>query len=300
MSSDFSDTTTMTAYQALRLTKKPFLVVMTGKDIAHRYPLVKDETIIGRALDVDIVLEDGRASRQHARISTSEQGATLEDLNSTNGTYVNNQKIDHWSLMDGDLIAIGNTLLKFSFQSEVEGEYHDGMIDSVKTDGLTGLLNRRFFDKQLDLELARAERANSALGFLLCDLDNFKQINDSFGHQVGDLVLKLVSSAIKDNIRETDFAGRYGGEELCVLLPDTDLTGAGEVAEKIRSAVEQLDINQEQGGLRVTVSIGVSTFGEQASTAEALVQRADENLYQAKANGKNQVVSQTSGPIAGL
>ena len=292
MSSDFSETTALTSYQALRLAKKPFLVVMTGKDIAHRYPLLKDAIVIGRALEVDIVLEDDRASRQHARISTSEQGVILEDLNSTNGTYVNNQKIDHWSLMDGDLIAIGNTLLKFSFQSEVEGEYHDGMVDSVKTDGLTGLLNRRFFDKQLELEMSRADRANSALSFILCDLDNFKKINDTFGHQVGDLVLKLVSSAIKDTIRETDFAGRYGGEELCVLLPDTELQGAGEVAEKIRSAVEQLDINQEQGGLRVTVSIGVSARSDPSQTIKSLVQCADENLYHAKANGKNQVVIQ--------
>ena len=298
MSSDFSETTTLTAFHALPLTKKPFLVVMTGKDIAHRYPLLKPEIVIGRAVDADIVLEDGRASRRHARILTPDTGrSTLEDMNSTNGTYVNNQKIDQWTLLDGDLIAIGNTLLKFSHQSEIEGEYLEEMNDSVKTDGLTGLLNRRFFDRQFALELARAERDGTPLSVILCDLDNFKRINDSFGHQVGDLVLKLSSSTLQKTIRETDFAGRYGGEELCVLLPDTDLTAACSIAENIRQAIEQLDINQEQdthqeqNGLRITVSIGVSSFSPELASIENLLQRADENLYQAKARGKNQVVS---------
>jgi len=291
MSDDFSEKTEMTSFQALRLTKKPFLVVMTGKEIAHRYLLAKSEMVIGRALDADIVLEDNRASRRHARILTLDNGARLEDLNSTNGTYVNNQKIDDWSLLDGDLIAIGNTLLKFSHQSEVESEYHDEMIDSVKTDGLTGLLNRRFLDKQLALELARAEREDLPLSLVLCDLDDFKRINDNFGHPVGDLVLKLTSAVIRGAIRDTDHAGRYGGEELCVLLPDTELATAQDIAERIRSTVEQLDINQEQGNLNVTVSMGVSAHSAECPTLEAMIQRADENLYQAKANGKNQVVA---------
>ena len=291
MSSDFSETTAMTAFHALQLAKKPFLVVMTSKDLARRFSLDKADIIIGRALDVDIVLDDARASRRHARIVRNETSATLEDLSSTNGTYVNNQKIDNWSLLDGDLITIGNTLLKFSYQSEVESEYHEEMVDSVKTDSLTGLLNRRFLDKQLVLEFARAQRDDSSLSVILCDLDDFKHVNDTFGHQVGDLVLKLTSAAVQSAIRESDYAGRYGGEELCVILPNTDLTGACEVAEKIRNAIEQLDINQEQEGLRVTMSLGVSMRSAQSNSVEALVQHADENLYQAKANGKNQVVS---------
>lgn len=292
MSSDFEDATAIIAYHAVQLSKKPCLVVIKGKNIAHRYPLVQMKMQIGRAPDVEIVLQDEVASRHHARILSDASGTEIEDLHSTNGTYVNNQKIDRCRLQDGDLITIGDTLLKYTIQSEAESAFHDEIIDTAKTDGLTGLLNRAFFDRHFSQVLSRAEREQGEVCFILCDLDNFKRINDRYGHLVGDLVLKRVSAVIQQTIRPGDVAGRYGGEELCVLLPDTDLNSGSAVAERIRAAVAALDFSEGVVDLKVTMSIGISNNQKHnIQSVEGLTQRADEHLYQAKAQGKNQVVS---------
>ncbi len=160
------------------------------------------------------------------------------------------------------------------------------------TDGLTGLYNRRAFAAALAKDLSRADRARTTLSLVMIDIDHFKSINDTKGHQTGDAVLRGVAEVLIASIRGGDLAGRYGGEEFCLVLPDTNLDGAMIVAERIRVSVEQKPFQGPQGSFHVTASFGVANITGPgcANSAEALIKKADEALYKAKADGRNRVI----------
>jgi diguanylate cyclase (GGDEF)-like protein/PAS domain S-box-containing protein len=166
------------------------------------------------------------------------------------------------------------------------------------TDGLTGLANRRAFDEMLDREWKRTLREGSQVSLLLLDLDRFKEFNDTYGHQVGDDCLRAVAAAVRGAVRATDIAARYGGEEIAVILPSTGLAGGVEAGEKVRSAVEALQITHgsDPAGIGwVTVSVGVATalsrHGGTMRMPESLLLAADNALYKAKREGRNQVAT---------
>ncbi len=155
------------------------------------------------------------------------------------------------------------------------------------TDGLTGITNRQAFGRLLEREMARASRYASPLSLIMYDLDHFKRINDCFGHNVGDDVLKTVAGLVGDSLRDTDLHGRWGGEEFMVLLPETGLEAAGKVAEKLRRAIAD---HRFEGPGGVTASFGVAQLSA-GEDARSLAQRVDEALYRAKALGRNRVES---------
>lgn len=163
------------------------------------------------------------------------------------------------------------------------------------TDSLTRLVNRRHFMERLNAEFARAKRFEGRLGYLICDIDHFKKVNDNYGHSVGDRVLKQVSTILASVIRSIDMAGRYGGEEFVLLLPETGRKGALFVAEKVRRTVEEFDFSPRDedelpGPQHLTISIGAATFPESnVETTERLIEAADQALYRAKENGRNRV-----------
>ena len=157
------------------------------------------------------------------------------------------------------------------------------------TDGLTGLWNRRHLDLRCSEELDRAARFNEEFAVVMCDLDDFSEINNRHGHQVGDAVLVEVSSRLAASTRQVDLVARYGGEEFVLLLPRTDSAGAQELAEKVRSAVEGRPMCTDAGPLHVTVSLGVACHPQNGTTVSALVAAADAALYRAKRSGKNRV-----------
>ncbi|MBT3785335.1 diguanylate cyclase [bacterium] len=157
-------------------------------------------------------------------------------------------------------------------------------------DGLTGLFVRSFFDVQIQKEFLRATRYDGQVGFLMSDIDHFKGFNDQYGHDVGDRVLRMVSDQIKESVRNVDIAARYGGEELCVILPNTDREGSMVIAERIRQNIESLRIPHKDEELTITVSIGVSSIPENRPTdVKGFMKQADEALFVAKENGRNQV-----------
>jgi diguanylate cyclase (GGDEF)-like protein len=163
------------------------------------------------------------------------------------------------------------------------------------TDSLTGLANRRTLDEELALEWRRAERTGDALAFVLLDLDDFKQVNDSRGHQAGDAVLGRVGEILGGGVRQVDLAGRYGGEEFALILPGTDLDGAVQLAERLRATLESTPIDVPSGEpLIATASFGVAVK-EAVDSPEQLVATADEALYAAKRAGKNRVVPEPAG-----
>lgn len=161
--------------------------------------------------------------------------------------------------------------------------------ENANLDYLTGLGNRRFFELALDRELDIAQQGDSPLGLIMIDIDNFKLINDNYGHQIGDEVLKNVSNLIKNHTRGVDISCRYGGEEFAVILPGTDCLVIRDVAERIRSAVGNSQFFIDKKVLGVTISAGVSCFPKDAVTEENLIKTADERLYSAKKTGKNKV-----------
>ena len=171
-------------------------------------------------------------------------------------------------------------------------ELHETTARKSVTDDLTGLSNRRGFDDALTAELARAKRFGSELGLVLIDIDDFKQVNDSYGHPQGDVVLREVARVLHESSREVDHPARYGGEELAAILPGTDLEGAFNRAERVRELIEQLRIPRldSRGTLSVTASCGVASARATDADARAIVQAADRALYEAKRSGKNKSV----------
>ncbi|MCS6874116.1 MAG: GGDEF domain-containing protein [Pyrinomonadaceae bacterium] len=159
------------------------------------------------------------------------------------------------------------------------------------TDPLTGIFNRRYLFRRLDEEVRKVKRYSSALSLVLFDIDHFKEVNDKYGHLVGDKVLVEVCRVIQENVRRTDFVARYGGEEICVLMPNTKLAKAKSVAERIRGKIEQSQIGIGGSSLNVTLSAGVASFSE-SDSIEDLIRKADANLYRAKEAGRNRVVAE--------
>jgi two-component system cell cycle response regulator len=166
------------------------------------------------------------------------------------------------------------------------------------TDGLTQVANHRHFQDRLREEFRRAQRYDDPLGLILVDLDHFKTLNDTFGHQMGDQVLVAVANAVKVAVRETDFVARYGGEEFAVILPNTHLAGALTVAERITDEMAKIQLKP---GLRVTGSFGLSGFpGRSVTTPHQLIGTADQALYRAKREGRNRIsLFQATHPTLG-
>lgn len=157
------------------------------------------------------------------------------------------------------------------------------------TDSLTGIFNRRYFLEKLGEEIKRAKKFKHRFSFLMADIDNFKGFNDHYGHLVGDAVLREVTKVIKENIRQIDFMGRYGGEELSIILVETGKDLAQYVAERIRQAVEARRLAIYDEVLQVTISIGISTFPDDGNEVASLIDKADQALYLAKQGGRNRV-----------
>ncbi|KQT44970.1 response regulator PleD [Devosia sp. Leaf420] len=159
------------------------------------------------------------------------------------------------------------------------------------TDDLTGLYNRRYFDRHLNVLLGKAQSQDKNLAVMILDIDHFKSVNDTYGHDAGDVVLKEFSARMKRNIRGVDLACRFGGEEFVVLMPDTDVLNAELVAERVRQAIAEKSFDiKGQRPLTVTVSVGVSFNETHADTPESLIKRADLALYRAKREGRNRVI----------
>lgn len=156
-------------------------------------------------------------------------------------------------------------------------------------DGLTGLLNRRYWESCLEREFARHQRYDNPVSLVIFDIDHFKRVNDTYGHQTGDEVIRTVAEITSQLVRETDFAGRYGGEEFVVLLPGTPLDGAAQFAERLRHAVEQKVLDYQGSPLTFTISLGVAAIGDDMPGYQALLERADKALYVSKEQGRNRV-----------
>jgi diguanylate cyclase (GGDEF)-like protein len=173
----------------------------------------------------------------------------------------------------------------------------DALVKLATLDVLTGVLNRRHFFVLAESELARVQRYNHSLAVVMLDIDHFKAINDAYGHLMGDRVLQSVASACRSQVRTVDLLGRYGGEEFIFLLPETDLQGALQTAERLRATIAQIPVVIDGSTLHLSVSVGIAVHhaGDGAPTLDMLVERADQAMYQAKHAGRDRVMVNPSG-----
>jgi two-component system cell cycle response regulator len=264
----------------------------SSDQLGKRFSLHDGAVRIGRGAENDVVLFSDSVSRRHARIDTREGGYRIIDTHSTNGTYVNDELIEGRTLERGDQIKIGDTIMKFLSGADLESQYHETIYRMTITDGLTGVHNKRYFIELLERELSRANRHGRPLSIVICDIDHFKAVNDEFGHLAGDHVLKEVAQLAKSRLRPDDVIARYGGEELAVILPETDLTGGVLIADELRKMIATATFVFEDEDIDVTISCGVAQL-EQAWSSYDFVKAADEHLYEAKRAGRNRVCPQS-------
>lgn len=265
-----------------------FLTVLWGANMGMTFPL-GETAVVGRSSQADIQLWDHAVSRQHCRLEREGGTYILTDLGSLNGTYVNWQRVTRLPLADRDRIQVGNSLLQFAYYDRLEEAFFFQVAAAALYDPLTGLHNRRFFLEHLQREMAFARRHSFPLHLLYLDLDNFKLINDRWGHLAGDQALIQVARQLQDQVRQEDLLARMGGDEFALLvrgIPDSQIL---QLAGRLQQAVQSLPL---QGGIPLTCSIGVaSLLSLSAETSvQSFLEAADQALYQAKRQGGNREV----------
>jgi len=273
--------------------RRAYILFIAGPLIGKMYLLDNEETIIGRDPEIDISINDSRISRKHICIKLVNEQAIVEDLGSTNGTFVNGKRIKSHTLENEDQIHISSdTIFKFAFGTDKDRMFQEEMHQMANFDAVTGILNKHAFARRLVEEFSYAKRRNLALSMFMIDIDFFKKVNDTFGHMAGDFVLHGVAQRIKQSLRDEDILARYGGEEFVVILRSTDSRDSILLANRIRSLVEAAPFQFEKKHIPVTISMGVATFtGENFRDHKQLIAYADECLYKSKENGRNRVTA---------
>jgi diguanylate cyclase (GGDEF)-like protein len=278
---------------------KACLIQYNGAKTGLRYPLHESQTVIGREPDNLVVVAEPSISRRHAAVYQDNTAFEIEDLGSMNGTFLNDVKVSGKSVLrDGDMIRLGTILFKFYAHDSVEAILADKIYRIATIDAGTQIFNKKYLLDTLETEFKFARAYKRPFSVIYYDLDFFKKVNDTYGHAGGDFVLKDSATVVKSCIRKDDILGRYGGEEFVIALPNTELKTAAELAERIRSTMENhvfnIEVDSSNGGRktqphRQTLSLGVSQLQNDMATYEVLLESADKKLYASKQTGRNKV-----------
>ncbi len=268
------------------------LICISGRSIGQMFLLNKSEIVLGRAPECEVFLDDEGVSRHHAKVIRQDGAVILMDLRSTNGTWHEGEQIQVLTLADGMKLQLGTaTILQFRYQDQREVQFH-ALMQTFKThDPMTEAFNKRAFMVELEKEVGFARRHGLPLSLVMFDLDHFKKVNDSFGHQAGDNVIRNVARVVQEAKRKEDVFARYGGEEFALLLRNINLEQAFIAGERIRRAVENMEIIHNGQRIPCTVSVGVAVLDEAVEHPQELIERADERLYLAKRKGRNRTES---------
>lgn len=279
---------------------RPALLVQRGPRIGDWFPLPQGpaEVVLGRDRDVSFRIKDASVSRRHAQFTVEggrkDPRVFVEDMGSTNGTRVGTERIaGAVQLREGDLVYIGDIVLRYRLMDAADQAFQKDIAEQVRNarkDPLTRLYSRRYLDDQLPGLIKAHRRNEQPMSLIIADLDHFKSVNDEHGHLVGDEVLWRVAEAIRSTVRMADSPVRYGGEEFCVILPGASLVEALIVAERVRVAVERLELGVVRDDLKATISLGVACLSMEEEQQEWM-QRADIGLYEAKRLGRNRVAA---------
>ena len=276
--------------------RHPYLVIYTGNGSGCRHKLNIGLTTIGRSPEADITIEDERISRIHCALEMLGHTITIEDKGSTNGTYVDAQKISRAQLPPGVPLQLGHSIMKIEFKTEAEVRSEKKLLQRASLDALTRVFNRHHFAKLALMEVAYTSRHKLPIGVVLLDIDNFKKVNDTYGHQSGDLVLAQLANTIIESKRTEDLFGRYGGDEF-IILPRGEINKEGILmhCERIRKAIEGFEFCFQDTSVRITISLGFHITMVKSSDTEKilsdLISKADQALYLAKRKGRNRTES---------
>lgn len=271
------------------------LIIIRGTPQGHRYFLTQDEMVVGRDPAADISISDPTISKKHAQIARLPGNVVrVVDLGSANGTFINDKKVapgESVILAKEDMIRLGNSIFKFLPAGELEILFYGNLGSAIHTDALTKIYNKGYLMEALEAEFKRAKALHTDLSVLFFDLDHFKRINDTYGHDAGDYVLKEFAALVRGGfVRPKDIFARYGGEEFVILLGNTGSQAAGEIAEKVRATIENHKFMYEGKRLPVTTSLGVAEVTSDIESPQTLMKAADKALYAAKSGGRNRVV----------
>lgn len=269
------------------------LLRMDGVLAGQVFTIGASPCTFGRHPTNQVRLDDAGISRFHAQIVTLHGQYWVEDLSSKNGTFVQGRPIQRASVQDGDWIQLGPRVgFRFSLTDSRQELLLRRLYESSTRDALTGAYNRKHFDERLRTEIAFAARHRTEASLILFDIDHFKNVNDTFGHQAGDAVLRQVAMLVGRRLRTEDVFARVGGEEFAVVLRGIDRAGAARAAERIRATVASVPIVFECQPIPVTLSAGCASVRcSLERTPEEVLAIADRRLYEAKRTGRNRVVA---------
>ncbi len=270
---------------------RAYLVVLAGSAVGEMFKIEQERTVIGRGAKAQVRLIDDGISREHAEVVLAGNEIVLRDLGSTNGTFCNGAKVATRPLVDGDKILVGSTtILKFTYHDNLDEVFQRQMYESALRDGLTKAFNKKYFGDRLESEFTYSVRHGSPLTLVMFDIDHFKKINDTYGHQAGDTVLSELSALMLMSLRAEDVFARYGGEEFAVICRGSDLAQGQVVGERLRRAAESRTFSHDGKVISITISVGLAGLPDAAiKDAAALVSAADAALYASKQGGRNRV-----------
>ena len=272
-------------------THEPALVLLEGDLPGQVFRLRPGRQVIGRRPECDIRVRERAVSAVHAEVIRQREIVTINDLESTNGTLVNGTRIRQpVGLVQGSLLRVGNCVFRY-VDSLLEVEFTEALHAKGITDALTGAYNKSYLVAKLGLLLDTASESRP-VSVITFDFDQFKQVNDQFGHAAGDHILRATSELVQTSfVRESDVYARMGGEEFAIVLPDTPLEDAAAIAQQIRAMFESRTFEFERATIHLTSSFGVSASTSAVEKPEALLARADDLLYRSKRDGRNRVSS---------
>ncbi len=287
----------MTLPQEARAT----LTLLTGVRSGHLHAIDGAATTIGRSVESSLVVDEEGVSRHHARIERTSEGAFyVEDLGSTNGTFLGADRVGIALLRGGDLLQLGPSLqVRFAIVDSPEESFYRRLYESAVHDPLTHVFNRAYMNDRLLAEISSARRAGTDVTVLMLDIDHLKEVNDLFGHMAGDRALCTIASRILRALRVTDTLARYGGDEFVVIAAGAAGEEAWQLAERVLRAVAGLQMSARGGTVHITASIGMASLAEVAWSDEPvseLLALADERMYAAKSTGRNRVCTSTVPP----
>jgi len=272
--------------------KKAHLFFLSGPLRGQLFPLSEGTILLGRGQESDITIKDERVSRKHLKLEIKKEKVIIEDLKSTNGTFINGEKINRETLKMNDKVYMSpSTVFKFYLADEDEKTAIDELYELGVNDPLIGIYNKSYFIERLKEEMSYSKRYKTSLSLIMIDIDHFKKINDNYGHLIGDHVLIKVAESIKSICRTTDIFARYGGEEFSIILRNTDEKGAFVFAERVRKKIEETTIISGENKIKITISLGISSIQADVKYEEykQFIHMADRCLYHSKKQGRNQV-----------